>query len=292
MSSTPLQPRPALTWGHFRSYVKLEHTVFSVPILLSAAVLAARGWPPPGRLALLLVAAAAARTAGMSLNRIVDRRIDARNPRTRVRELPAGKMNLAQAGLVTAVALAVYGTGALLLSPLCLWLSPIPVLIFWGYPFLKRFTPWAHLGVGLALAMAPLGGYLAVRPDLPGALREAGPLALFTLFWVSGFDIIYATLDVEFDRRDGLHSLPADLGMEPALRLSGVLHVLALGALAWAVLAHWPNAAALVGLAVCAGLLFLEHRNARDVDLAFFKFNAWLSFAVLATVLAGQFLHR
>ncbi len=283
-------PRPALTWDRFRSYVKLEHTLFSVPVLLAAAVLAAGGVPAWDRVLVTLVAAAGARVAGMSLNRIVDRRLDALNPRTAVRELPAGKISLAQAWLATVAALAVYEAGAWYLAPVCVALSPIPVLVFWGYPYLKRFTPLAHFGVGLALSMAPLGAYLAIRPDPGAALAGAAPLAVFTFLWVSGFDVIYATLDEASDRRNGLHSLPADVGTARALAVSAVLHALAFAALCWLTVARLHGVAAWGALGLCGVLLLLEHRNATDVDLAFFRFNAWLSFAVLALVLAGVFL--
>lgn len=288
--AAPRDGRPTFSWGRLRSYVKLEHTLFSVPVLVSSAVLAAGGWPPPVPLLVLLVAAAGARTAGMSLNRIVDRYIDAGNPRTAARELPSGKLSMGHAALITAASLLAYLAGAVYFGRLCLLLSPIPVAVFWGYPYLKRITPLAHFGVALALALAPLGAYVALRQDVLGALRGAGPLALFTFLWVAGFDIIYATLDVEYDRSHGLHSIPADFGVQRALAVSGALHILAFGCLAWLTFTRWPHPAAFAALAVCGLLLFLEHRNAQDVELAFFKFNAWLSFAVLALVLAGQFL--
>ena len=281
---------PALTWDRVRSYVKLEHTLFSVPVLLSAALLASGGRPAWTRVLVVLMAAAGARTAGMSLNRIVDRYMVARNPRTAIRELPAGRMHLGHAGVVTVAGLGVYLAGAAWLGPVCLALSPIPVLVFWGYPYLKRFTPLAHFGVGLSLALAPVGAYLALRPDLLETLRGVWPLALFTFFWVSGFDIIYATLDMDFDRRDGLRSLPADLGPDRALAISGVLHALALACLAALVASRWNHPSAWLLWGVCAVLLFLEHRNSRDVDLAFFKFNAWISFAVLGLAAAGIYL--
>jgi len=294
----PKKPAPAagpperarLTWARFRSYVKLEHTLFSVPVLLAAALLGEGHWPRWDRLLAILLAAAGARTAGMSANRIVDRFLDAHNPRTAARELPAGRMNLAQAIVVTGVAVGVYLAGAWYLGPLCLTLSPVPLLVFWGYPYLKRFTPLAHFGVGLSLAQAPLGAYLAVHPVIRDTLLQAGPLALFTWLWVAGFDIIYGTLDVDFDRGHGLHSMPADWGVERALTVSGWLHFLAFCALTWVTLSHWLKPAPVVALAACGALLFLEHQKALDVELAFFKFNAWLSFAVLGVVLAGTYL--
>jgi 4-hydroxybenzoate polyprenyltransferase len=282
--------RAQFSWGRLRSYVKLEHTLFSVPILLAASVLAVKGRPPLIATLVLLVAAAGARTAGMSLNRIVDRFIDARNPRTAVRELPSGKLSMSHAIWITMLAIGVYLAGAIYFGPLCVLLSPIPLVVFWGYPYLKRFTPLAHFGVGLSLALAPLGAAAALTGTVSGAFRAGGILSLFTFLWVAGFDIIYGTLDVEFDRKSGIHSLPADVGIPAALRISGLLHALAFLCLAALALSRGIHTGALIVLGVCGTLLFLEHRNAQDVDLAFFKFNAWLSFAVLGLVLALQFL--
>lgn len=266
-------------------FVKFEHTLFSLPMLLAGAFLGAGGVPPARALLWVLVAGTGARTAAMALNRIIDRRIDARNPRTAGRELPAGKMTPAQAWGVVAGGIAVFYAAVLSLPPLCLKLSPVPLAIFAAYPFLKRFTALAHFGVGAALAFGPLGAYTAVT----GRILPVGAvhwLALFTWLWVAGFDVIYATLDEEFDRREGLRSLPAALGRGRALAVAAAVHAAALGALAcmtyglsgpW----RWPL------LAAVTAMLALQHRMAHRVDFAFFHVNAALGFVVFALVWAG-----
>lgn len=271
----------------YSRFVKIEHTLFSFPMLLSGALLAedVLSWRV---LLLILVAGTGARTAALGLNRILDRTIDAENPRTANRELPSGQMKLIEAVAVTGLGVLVYLAAAYLISPLCLALAPIPLAIFLGYPLMKRVTMWAHLGVGAALAMGPLGAWFAVQLDFSGYPRIL-LLCLFTFFWVAGFDIIYATLDLDFDRTAGLHSLPARLGKERALGISRAFHGAAfilLSVLYWAVM-EGPLAAML--LVAIGALLVLEHRKATDVELAFFKVNAVLGFVVLGFVAAGVF---
>src|SRR6266404_4779123 len=209
--------------GVYSRFVKVEHTLFSLPLLFSGAVLAA-GRLPSWRLSVLIVlAGAGARTTAFAFNRVIDRHIDRLNPRTSGRELPAGKMTLAEAWGVGLFGAAVYVAAAWAIAPICLYLSPIPLAVFIGYPYLKRFTPWAHLGIGAADALAPLGGWMAAKQSFAGV----GPalwLGAFTFFWVSGFDVIYATMDEDFDRAHGLHSLPARYGRRRALQISAVLH--------------------------------------------------------------------
>jgi 4-hydroxybenzoate polyprenyltransferase len=271
-----------VTYGRF---VKIEHTLFSFPLLLSGALLA-RGEITLRTLLLILAAGTGARTAALGLNRILDRHLDRENPRTVNRELPSGAMSLAEGGAVTGTGTALFLASAYGISPRCLLLAPIPLAIFLLYPLLKRFTMWAHLGVGAALAMGPLGAWYAVQLDF----RDFGNallLCLFTLFWVAGFDIIYATLDQDFDRSRGLHSLPSRLGREGALRVSAAFHAAAFLLL---LVLYWkafegPLAALL--LALIGALLVVEHRRASDVDLAFFKINAALGFVVLGFVALG-----
>ena len=272
------------TWGRF---VRFEHTLFSLPLLFAGVLLGAgRLDISPMLLALVLLAGTGARTAALSLNRIIDRRIDAANPRTASRELPRGEMRLAEAWALTVAGAVLYAAAAWWISPVCLALAPVPLAVFTAYPYLKRWTPWCHLGVGLGLAMAPLGGWFAARLTFD----DVGPallLAFFTLTWVAGFDVIYSTLDEAFDRERGIHSLPARYGRETALRIARGLHVVgwtALAALVFWRLA-WPLA--LAPLLVVGALLAWEHARARDIDLAFFRINVWVGFAALATVAAG-----
>ena len=267
-------------------FIKAEHTLFSLPLLFSGAVLAA-GRLPSARISVLIVLAGfGARTAAFAFNRIIDRHIDRLNPRTAARELPAGTMKLLEAWGVGLFGAGLYLATAWAIAPICLFLSPIPLVVFVGYPYLKRFTPWTHLGIGVADAFAPLGGWLAARQSFSGV----GPaiwLGLFTFFWVSGFDIIYATMDESFDREHGVQSLPARYGRKAALRLSAALHGLAFLSLAALYVSYFRTTVALVTLAALGSLLYLEHRLSDDVNLAFFKINAVLGFGILGFVAAG-----
>jgi 4-hydroxybenzoate polyprenyltransferase len=293
--STLARPAAALLVDRARTYarfVKIEHALFSLPLILAGALLAAPtgfAWPVLGWIAL---AGTGARIAALALNRLLDRAIDARNPRTQVRELPSGAMNALEGWGVALAGALVYAFAAARLNPLCLLLSPVPLVVFAVYPLLKRVTPLCHFGVGAALALSPLGGYLAIRPDLGAAFREAGPLAIFTLGWVASFDIIYATLDIEFDRAHGIHSLPAALGTERALQISRASHVVAFVALAWWAIARWPSPLVAGALVLVAAGLAWQQKSAHNVDLAFFRINSVLGFVVLAVVLAGQGLPR
>ena len=296
MSSTSPQLAAPNRLRTYASFVRLEHTLFSLPLLL-AGVFSVRGASLSlTRWVLVAVAAVGARTAGMSLNRLIDRHIDARNPRTQVRELPAGRMKLAEG-----LALLIASTGVYLAACIALgdWYrnaAVVPLAVFTLYPYLKRFTPFCHFGVGAALALAPLAGYAAAHPDLTEP-RPALWLAAFALFWVSGFDIIYATLDEQFDRSNGIHSMVAWLGRARALRVSWGLHLVAIGMLFVACsslvlgtgFASWRGwLLPLPFLGVAIALLYMEQRWAEDVNLAFFKTNVWVGFAVLLMVLAAR----
>ncbi|GJM44562.1 MAG: 4-hydroxybenzoate octaprenyltransferase [Gemmatimonadota bacterium] len=267
-------------------FVKFEHTVFSIPLLLAGAFLGADGPPSAAPLLWIVVAGTGARTLAMALNRIFDRKIDARNPRTATRELPSGRMSLASAVGVAAGGLALLVWAVWNLPPLCARLLPIPLAIFVIYPLMKRFTALAHFGVGAGLAFGPIGAYVAVTGELP---RWGGVhlLALFTWAWVAGFDIIYATLDEDFDREAGLHSLPAALGRSRSLAVAALVHVAALVALAALTFFYLSGVVAWGLLAATGALLALEHRMVHRVDFAFFKINAVLGFVVFALVWAG-----
>jgi len=280
----------------YASFVRLEHTLFSLPLLLAGVFSAAGPALPWARWGLIAAAAVGARTAAMSLNRIVDRRIDALNPRTQVRELPAGRMRMTEAVALLAGSTLVYLAACAALGPFFLRVAAIPLAVFALYPYLKRFTAFCHFGVGLALALAPLAGYAAGHPDLLAPL-PALLLAGFALVWVSGFDIIYATLDEAFDRSAGIHSMVAWLGRARALTVSRWLHrgaTLLLLALLLTMFRAAPDASllarvpAVVCFAGAAALLEWEQRLAEDVDLAFFKINVWVGVVVLAMVLAAR----
>jgi 4-hydroxybenzoate polyprenyltransferase len=294
MTATALDPVRRLRT--YASFVRFEHTLFSLPLILAGVFSAPGPAMSAGRWALVAIAAIGARTAAMAINRLVDRRLDALNPRTRGRELPSGAMKLVEGMALLVVSITVYVLACAALGPWFLKVSPVPLIAFTVYPYLKRFTPLCHFGVGAALALAPLAGYAAAHPDLSEPWAAVW-LSAFALLWVSGFDIIYATLDEEFDRAHGVHSLVAWLGRAPALRVSAFLHAAAFACLVGAALAvrssglfEEPIASAVmfVGLAVTATLLFLEQRWAENVNLAFFKVNVWVGMLVFLTVLAAR----
>lgn len=222
----------------------------------------------------------------MTLNRIIDREIDKHNPRTINRELPSGKMNLKESYIVLFLGLAVYLISAKMISDFCFYLSPIPLIVFVVYPYLKRFTPLAHFGVGLGLAMGPLGGFFAVTGSL-SRFGEALLLPFFNLFWATGFDIIYSTLDEEFDKKAGLFSFPSRFGKQRALQISGMLHILAFATLIALVYISLQALIALPFLLLSGFLLWLEQHKAEDVELAFFKINIVVGFSILLMILVS-----
>ena len=268
------------------SFIKIEHTLFSLPMIYSGVFLASREMPSIRLILLVLLAAIGARTVAMTLNRIFDRHIDAKNPRTQQRELPSGKLAMMHGYLVLAFGFIVYLGSARLISDFCLALSPIPLAAFTIYPYLKRFTALAHFGVGLGLAMGPLGGWFAVT----GSTADFGTaliLPLFTLCWATGFDIIYSTLDEEFDKAENLFSFPSRFGKVRALQISAALHVLAFGLLLILFVTTLHGLIAVPFLILSGLLLYLEQKKADDVELAFFKINIMIGFAVFAMVLAS-----
>lgn len=267
--------------------IRFEHSVFALPFALAGAWLAAAGAPPWRDLAGVVVAAVAARSAAMAFNRLVDLRLDGANPRTATRELPAGTLGAGYAAGFTAACAAIFIAASFWLAPVCGWLS-LPVLaLLLGYSFLKRFTWACHLGLGLALACAPAGAWLAVAKNFaPGwtlpLLAGAGVVA-----WVGGFDLIYSLQDERHDRAAGLHSVPARFGSRAALAASAALFALALTA--WSLLgwgarlggAYW------IGLGAVAALLLAEQAMVRrggvaSVPAAFFAVNAWIGPAYFA----------
>jgi 4-hydroxybenzoate polyprenyltransferase len=296
MTVATAHSNPAERARTYASFVRFEHTLFSLPLILAGVFSAPGPAMSVGRWLLVALAAVGARTAAMALNRIIDRRLDALNPRTKTRELPAGRMRPFEAWALLVISSAIYLFCCALLGPWYLKVAAIPLAVFTFYPYLKRFTPFCHVGVGLALALSPLAGYAAAHPDLarPGvALWIAG----FALAWVSGFDIIYATLDEDFDRLYRVRSMVAWLGRPRALRVSAALHAVAFGCLvvaAWLLVSSRVTmrsgalAAVIATLTISAVLLWLEQRWAEDVDLAFFRVNVFVGLSVLALVLAAR----
>lgn len=267
--------------------IRFAHTVFALPFAFMAAVLAAKGIPPAGTLWWILVAMVGARSGAMGMNRVADRHLDALNPRTRDRALPQGRMSLNEAILFVIGSFGVFLLAAWMLNPLCLALAPVAILIVCGYSYTKRFTAGSHLVLGLSLALAPVGAWIAVTGGLamPAVLLGVG-----VLFWVAGFDILYAFMDVEFDRLFGLFSIPAQLGMAKGLVIAGVFHILTIGCLALLIPLLRLGPIYGLGLLGAAILLLYEHclvhrHGLAKLNLAFFNVNGFLSVGIfLATV--------
>jgi 4-hydroxybenzoate polyprenyltransferase len=279
-------------WG---SFVRFSHTIFALPFALAAMAVAARGnhgWPGARVFGLILSAMVCARTCAMAFNRIVDREFDAQNPRTAGRHLPAGQISLAQA--ITLCVLA--GAGLLIasyfLNPLCFYLSPLALAVICFYSLTKRFTDYTHLFLGLALALAPVGAWLAVRGTAI-SVREIVQmlvLAIAVVLWLVGFDIIYALQDYEFDRQQGLHSLVVAWGPKNALQAAFLAHMIMCGLLLLFGLLCRFRVAYLIGWMLIALCLFLEHWLARKrglnwINISFFRLNAVISTIFLGVVL-------
>jgi len=278
--------------GLYGRMIRFSHSIFALPFALSSAVLAAGGGISGRQIAWILVAMVGARSAAMGFNRLADQALDARNPRTAGRELPRGAISRTEVWVFVLASAATLVVAAAMLNPLCLALSPLALAIVLGYSYTKRFTALSHAFLGLALAVAPVGAWLAIRGRL-----EAPPVALglAVLFWVAGFDTIYACQDEAFDRAEGLHSLPARFGVARALALARVFHLIAVALLA-AVYALAPlHPFYLVGVAAVAGLLVYEHSLVRAddlsrIDAAFFTVNGWISLGYFAVTLAARLL--
>ena len=263
--------------------IKFEHTLFALPFALTAALVAARGMPKWSQLLWLLAAMVGARSSAMTFNRIVDIEYDRRNPRTASRALPAGQVTTAQAWLFTLVTAGLLALAAWQLNLLALYLSPVALAVLWGYSYTKRFTRLSHLVLGLALGIAPSAAWIA----LTGTLSLPPVLLTFAVIcWTAGFDIIYACQDVAFDQHVGLHSIPAKLGVGPALVISSLLHVLAFGLLAgfgYVAGLHYGYFGALV---LVAALMLYQHAIVKPTDLsrvnaAFFTANGAISLLLL-----------
>jgi len=267
----------------FLEMIKFEHSLFALPFAYLGMILAAKGWPGWEKFFWITCAMVSFRTMAMAANRLVDAPIDALNPRTSSRALPVGLLNQTFVWVASFVSLILFSVACWNLNTLCLQLAIIPVLLAWIYPFLKRFSLVCHFLLGLILAIAPYGSWLAVRPEfswIPGFFM------LGVLFWVAGFDIIYALLDLDFDRSHGLHSIPAKLGEPRSKFLARALHILTLFFWAGAGISaqlSWPF---FTGLLIAACLMLREHflvrcdTDSKKINEAFFHLNAWIGIII------------
>jgi 4-hydroxybenzoate polyprenyltransferase len=277
----------------YMSLIKFEHTIFALPFALISFLVASNGRICLGVLVWVLVAMVAARSAAMAFNRLADAKIDAANPRTADRHIPAGLVSVFEAAAIVVVSSGLLVFAAWMLNPLCFRLSPVALAVVLGYSYMKRFSPLAHLFLGLGLAIAPVGAWLAVTGEL-----AAFPLwlAAAVMFWVAGFDTIYGCQDVDFDRQAGLHSLASRLGVERALIVSRVFHILSVafmaGAFRRAENLGWVS---MIGVVAMIGLLawaqaIVRGGDMRRIDKAFFQINSWIGMVLLFFVLVDIYL--
>jgi len=280
----------------YANFVKLPHTVFALPFALLGVVYAS--WTTPislRQVVLVVVAFTAARFTAMGFNRIVDRQIDGLNPRTHTREIPVGKMSVRQASMAVVVTAMLFVLCAGLLNPLCLLLSPVALVWTLGYSYTKQFTNWSHLWLGSALAIAPVGGYLAITGAWSSPWWTLVVLAVAVLTWVGGFDIFYALQDEEFDRAHGLHSAVVLLGRERSILAGKLLHGVTIVGLVLFGIGVGLGVVYYCGVVVAAILLAWEHHLVRPTDLsrldaAFFRMNGIISIVVLLGALGEGLL--
>jgi 4-hydroxybenzoate polyprenyltransferase len=262
--------------------IKFSHSVFALPFAFTAAVIAAGGIPTFYQAFWITVAMVSGRTGAMGMNRIVDRKYDALNPRTRSRELPRGVVKAWEASALTALAFAFLILAAYKLNPLCLKLSPLVLLVLIAYSYTKRFTCLCHMVLGIALALAPLCSWIAIRGTFD---VEILPLSFAVMFWVAGFDTLYGLQDVDFDRKQGLHSIPSAFGVHASLWIARLCHLITVVLLLSLIPIFHLSAVYLIGVVIASGLLLYEHTlvKADDLsrlDMAFFNMNGYISITV------------
>jgi 4-hydroxybenzoate polyprenyltransferase len=273
--------------------IKWEHSIFALPFALTGAVLAAGGWPPLRVLGWIIVCMVGARSAAMAFNRLVDAKIDAANPRTAARALPAGLVSTGFVVAFTIIASAVFLLGAAMLNRLTLELAPLALAVVLVYSYMKRITRWSHLVLGLALGIAPAAAWVAVRGSFA---PRAALLTAIVMLWVGGFDVLYACQDFQHDRRVGLHSVPQAFGLNGAFWIARAMH-LGMAALLFVMLhAFGLGAVALAGVLLCIALLAYEHaivapNDLRRMNAAFFTLNGVIS-VVFFVFIAIDVLHR
>ncbi len=271
--------------------IKWEHSVFALPFALSAAVLAAGGWPPAIKVLWIVLCMMLARSAAMAFNRLVDAKLDAENPRTKMRAIPAGELSLGFAAVFTAVCAILFVGIAGMLNRLTLELAPVALVVILGYSYMKRVTRWSHLVLGLALGIAPSAAWIAVRGSYD---RRMLVLTALVMLWVGGFDVLYACQDFEHDRKVGLNSIPAAFGLDGAFWIARGMHLAVVGLCLWMDRLFGLGVVGYVGTAVVAALLMYEHsiispRDLRRMNAAFFLLNGVIS-VVFFLFVAGAVL--
>jgi len=263
--------------------IKFSHTIFALPFAFTGALLAAGGFPSVRQAVWIILAMVGARTAAMAMNRLIDADIDARNPRTAVRAIPAGLIGKSITFVFIVASITLMLFAAYMLNPLCLKLSPVALFFLLLYSYCKRFTSLAHVVLGICLAAAPIGAWVAIRGTIdPPALVLGGVV----LFWVAGFDILYALQDLEFDRAAGLHSIPVLLGVSGSLWAARIFHLIMIGLLSSLYNLMHLGTFFLVGILTAVAMLLYEHLLLKDgnlekLDAAFFNMNGYISVSIV-----------
>lgn len=275
--------------------IKIEHTLFALPFAFLGALLAANGLPTLRQVLWIIVAMVGARSAAMAFNRIADRNIDARNPRTATRAIPAGLLSVGFVWAFTIISAAVFLLAAAMLNRLTLLLAPVALASVLLYSLTKRWTQFSHIVLGWCLSIAPTGAWIAVRGEIASPVPLL--LSLVVLLWTAGFDILYACQDYDFDRRESLRSIPARVGISRALWIARALHAAAFFALVFLYVLTGLGPLAFAGVIATGALLIYQHRLVRADDLgrlnaAFFTTNAFVSVILLVTFGSAVFLHR
>jgi 4-hydroxybenzoate polyprenyltransferase len=271
--------------------IKFKLTIFAMPFALMGAFLAAQGLPDARTFLLVILAMVGARTCAMGFNRIVDAQFDGENPRTAARAIPAGAVSVIEAWSMVIIAGVLFFVAAWMLNPFTLTLAPFALSLTLFYSLTKRFTSFCHLILGVALAFSPLGGWVAVQgswQNFPWALSVG------VLFWVAGFDTVYACLDADFDKKRGLHSLPSRLGPKNAFRLAAVFHIVAFLLFIFTGIQAELNLFYFIGVALAAGALFYQHwivdpDDLSKIQLSFFSMNGFISLALFAATCLALF---
>lgn len=267
--------------------IKFSHSVFALPFAFTAALIAAGGIPTPLQIFWITVAMVGGRTGAMGMNRIIDRKIDALNPRTKNRELPRGVIKTWEASIFTAFAFALLLLAAYMLNPLCFKVSPLVLLVLFTYPYTKRFTWLSHIVLGTALSLAPLGAWIAVRGTFD---FEILPLCFAVMFWVAGFDVFYALQDIDFDKTHGLYSIPSRFGINKSLWIVRLFHLITIGLLLSLIPIFKLTGFYLLGVLIASVLMLYEHSLVKPTDLskldmAFFNMNGYISITIFVFTL-------
>jgi 4-hydroxybenzoate polyprenyltransferase len=266
----------------FLRMIKIEHTLFALPFAFTGAILAANGLPSMWQIFWIIVAMLGGRSGAMGLNRVVDAEFDAKNPRTANREIPAGNISKKEGYLYVSISFAIFIFAAKMLNSLCYKLSPIALIIFILYSFTKRFTYFCHVILGVAIGLAPIGAWVAIRGDFNFGIIMLG---VAVLIWVAGFDIMYSIQDMDFDKKEGLFSVPVYIGIERSLKLARFMHLFAFLIFLFIKFYFGLGSIYLIGIIICGILMTYEHLLVKPDDLsklnmAFFNLNAYISLTI------------